>query len=229
MITITKDFDYYINLPLRTMGGSNMITAMDLDDDMRLGLYYLMQVYNLGFHHYVRADWEWISLSQGEDGKYLSGNEIIALPMDEEIFNKLKLDFERGIYPEGYKGNKNINKPPVEPEFAYTGKFGWLSPSGEFTVSDWGEHEGSAFDIIEEKGFEDDYDKWDGPYGDSDLRLARDYLCYEKGYVLIHNPSLSGGYEVTDIKPLTKKQKEFLYDYFMAVGLALRASHYIEE
>lgn len=226
MITITRDFDYYLELPLRTMRGSNMITMMDVDDSMRLGLYYLMEVYHLGFHHCVRADWEWIMLSQGEDGEYLSGDQIRELEMDMEVYNKLKNDFNRGIIPEGYKRQASNDQELEKTEFKFTGMFGWLSPTGEFIPSNWGEHEGSAFEIICEKGFEDEYDAWEGF---DELRLARDFLSYVKGYVLIHNPSNDGGYVVTDNKPLTKKQKEFLYDYFIALGNIMRASHYMED
>lgn len=122
--------------------------------------------------------------------------------------------------------NELLKAATKHEEFQYKGKFGWLSPTGEFVVSDWGEHEGSAFDILCEKGFEDEYDEWDGH---EELRLARDFLCEVKGWVLIHNPGMDGGYIVTNIKPMTKKQKEFLYDYFMAVGNGMRASMYIED
>lgn len=222
-----KEFLHYLTLPLNKMGGSNMLTMFDLDNDMRLGLYYLMEIYHLGFHHVTRGDWEWISLSQGENGEYLSGDQIKELEPDAEKYNKHKSDFENGILPEGYvkANNPQPEKPKVE-KFKYKGKFGWLSPTGEFIVSDWGEHEGSAYLLICTRGFEDEYDEWDGHDG---LRLARDYLCEVKGWVLIHNPSLSGGYIVTNIKPITKKQKEFLYDYFIALGNVTRASMYIED
>lgn len=222
-----KEFLYYLTLPLNKMGGSNMLTLFDLDNDMRLGLYYLMEIYHLGFHHITHGSWEWISLSQGEDGEYLSGDQIKELEPDVEKFNKHKSDFEKGILPEGYvKANNPEPEKPKHEEFQYKGKFGWLSPTGEFVVSDWGEHEGSAFDILCEKGFEDEYDEWDGH---SELRLARDFLCEVKGWVLIHNPGMDGGYIVTNINPMTKKQKEFLYDYFMAIGNGMRASMYIED
>ena len=107
-----KEFLYYLTLPLNKMGGSNMLTMFDLDNDMRLGLYYLMEIYHLGFHHITRGSWEWISLSQGEDGKYLSGDQIKELEPDVEKFNKHKSDFEKGILPEGYV---KANNPHVHP------------------------------------------------------------------------------------------------------------------
>ena len=222
-----KEFLWYLTLPLNKMGGSNVLTMFDLDNDMRLGLYYVMEIYGLGFHHITRGSWEWIALSKGEDGNHLSGNEILELEPDLEKYNKHKSDFEKGILPDGYvKANNPEPEKPKAEEFKYKGKFGWLSPTGEFIVSDWGEHEGSAYDIICEKRLENEYDEWDGH---NVLRLARDFLSEVKGWVLIHNPSMDGGYIVTHIKPLTKKQKEFLFDYFTAIGNSMRASMYIDE
>jgi hypothetical protein len=225
-----KEFLWYLTLPLNRMGSSNMLTTFDLDNDMILGLYYLMEIYHLRFYHIIYGSWEWISLSQGEDGEYLSGDQIKELEPDVEKFNKHKSNFEKGILPEGYvKANNLEPKKPEQEEFQYKGKFGWLSPTGEFVVSDWGEHEGSAYDIICEKGFEEEYDKWSDSDDSGRLELARDYLCEVKGWVLIHNPSMDGGYIVTNLKPMTKKQKEFLYSYFMEIGNGVRASMYIED
>ena len=58
-------------------------------------------------------------------------------------------------------------------------------------------------------------------------RLMRDFLVYEKGYCLIHDPA-GTGYIVTYKKPFTKKQREFLYDYFIAAGDKTRAREYLE-
>ena len=57
--------------------------------------------------------------------------------------------------------------------------------------------------------------------------LYRDFLIYEKGYVLIHNPSLIGNYKVTYAKDLTKKQKDFLYGYFVDMGDIFKAEIYL--
>lgn len=221
-----KEFLYYLTLPLNKMGGSNILTMFDLDSDMRLGLYYVMEVYGLGFHHITRGSWEWIALSKGEDGKHLSGNEILELEPDLEKYNKHKSDFEKGILPEGYVKGSNPEPEKPEKEFQYTGKFGWLSPTGDFIVSEWGRHEADAEKIIKAKGFIEEYEEWlmSQPIGE-----AREYLSEVKGYTLIHNPSMDGGYIVTNIKPLTKKQKEFLYDYFTAIGNGMRASMYMDD
>ena len=214
-----KGFDYYLALPIIKMGSSNMLVPFgSLDDEMKLGIYYLCKIYHIGFHRCVRADWEWFMFSQGEDGDYLSGDQIKKMNMDLQEYNKCKTDFQNGIFPNGYKGTEHRN------EFEYAGKFGWLSPDGTFVISGWGTHESTAYNIVCEKGWEDDF-----VVKKSDLGIAGDYLCEERGYALIHNPCNDGGYIVTNIKPLTKKQKEFLYDYFVALGNRIRAEHYIEE
>ena len=56
-----------------------------------------------------------------------------------------------------------------------------------------------------------------------------DFLSSEKGYCLIHNPFGDGGYIVTNTKPLTKKQREFLYAYFMDKGDRFKAEQFLEE
>lgn len=49
------------------------------------------------------------------------------------------------------------------------------------------------------------------------------------GYCLIHNPTGCGGYIVTNMKSLTKRQKEFLYGYFMDMGDRFKAEQFIKE
>lgn len=222
---IGENFNRFISRPLNKMGRSNILPIMDVDNEMRLALYYLLEIYGLGCHHCTHGNWEWISLSKGDKSKCLSGNDIFDLTPDVEKYNKHKTDFENGIYPPAFIAMLQQNDNTKDKEFEYKGKFGWLSPMGKFLESEWGTHEGAALEIIEKNGWEADYNNWDGYAVD----FARDYLCSVKGYVLIHNPSMDGGYIVTNMKPLTKKQKEFLYDYFMAVGNCARANHYIED
>ena len=57
---------------------------------------------------------------------------------------------------------------------------------------------------------------------------AREFLSGVKGYALIHNPAGFGGYLVSHEKPLTKAQREFLYDYFIKIGDRFKAECYLE-
>ena len=109
-------------------------------------------------------------------------------------------------------------------------EFGWLSPEGTFTESPFGTHEESAEMICERKGFVDEYWKWVKENGDNEIgHLMRDFLSEVKGYCLIHNPTGCGGYIVTNMKSLTKRQKEFLYGYFMDMGDRFKAEQFIKE
>ena len=58
--------------------------------------------------------------------------------------------------------------------------------------------------------------------------LMRDFLSEVKGYCLIHNPSGYTGYIVTNMKNLTKQQKEFLYGYFMDMGDRFKAEQFVD-
>lgn len=222
---IDADFNRFITRPLNKMGRSNILPAMDVDNEMRLAIYYLMEIYDLGFSHCVHGSWEWLMLSKREKGKGLSGEDVFELTPNVEKYNKHKRDFENGVYPPAFVAMLQQNGNTKDKEFAHKGEFGWLSPLGKFHESEYGTHEGAAFEIIQKNGWADDYGNWDNDI----LNLAGDYLCAVKGYVLIHNPSMDGGYIVTNMKPLTKRQKEFLYDYFMAVGNGARANHYVED
>lgn len=90
--------------------------------------------------------------------------------------------------------------------------------------------EESAEMICERKGFVDEYWKWVKENGDNEIgHLMRDFLSEVKGYCLIHNPTGCGGYIVTNMKSLTKRQKEFLYGYFMDMGDRFKAEQFIKE
>ena len=82
-----------------------------------------------------------------------------------------------------------------------------------------GEHENLAHRIIEEKNWENEWDI----HG-----TGVDFLVYKKHYVLIHAPN-GVDINVTYNGNLTKKQKEFLYDYFMNRNMPLRANLYYNE
>lgn len=87
-----------------------------------------------------------------------------------------------------------------------------------------------CYDQLMAKGFVDEYWKWVKENGDNEIgHLMRDFLSEVKGYCLIHNPTGCGGYIVTNMKSLTKRQKEFLYGYFMDMGDRFKAEQFIKE
>lgn len=136
--------------------------------------------------------------------------------MNHEEFDKLFCDLQNGILP-----GVTHEKPKKDSQ-----PFGWLSPAGKFTEGDFAEHEEVAERIIEKSGFGEEYENWLMDNGEG--VTCRDFLANVKGYCLIHNPSGYGGYIVSNSKPLTKKQKEFLYGYFIDIGDKFKADQYID-
>lgn len=215
---MTKTFTWYIQNALSKLSHSNFITTMELDYDTRLGLYYIMKIFNLSFSCCTRGSWEFVMLVKDKDSSSegLNADNILALPADMKIYNELKAEFESGNLPSGAHKPKKSSQP-----------FGWLSPTGKFFISEWGTHCTSAENIIKNNNMEKEYEEWE--LADKRNFVPNDFLCNVKGYVLIHNPSNDGGYVVTQSKPLTKKQREFLYDYFADMGNIGRASMYMSD
>lgn len=104
--------------------------------------------------------------------------------------------------------------------------FGWLSPTAEFTEGDFGDHEEKAHEIIKKKGFHDEYKEW---RKENSGLLGRDFLVKVKGYVLLHNPMLGGlGETIASYeKQPTKKQCEFLFDYYSRENDMAQANRFI--
>jgi hypothetical protein len=91
--------------------------------------------------------------------------------------------------------------------------FGWLRPDGKFFEVEWGKHESWAIEYVEKH------------YPNRNICYAGDFLK-EHNWLLFHNPS--GGNYVNiftdDIQSATKRQKEFLYDYFLERGRNIEAN-----
>lgn len=217
-----KNIVYYFHLVWEALADKNFIDMVEIirNPEIKIGLFYVMECFNLGF-----AEMEWgtcrmVMLKDGKDGKPLNYEEITSREIDTDKLRKHMENLNNGILP-------GTDKKPKEVEEK---EFGWLSPTGEFTESPFGEHEESAEEICEKKGFETEYRAWRKEnLGTGVMRLYRDFLAQVKGYCLIHNPSGTGGYIVTNIKELTKKQREFLFDYFMDMGDRFKAEQFWEE
>lgn len=216
-----KGFCYYTDLVLDALDNTNMILPQHLTHDMRIGLYYVMRIFHLGFSevNFGPVLGRAFMLKRETDKVGLKASEIVQLPLDHDVLLELMTDFTKGILP-----GPDMEEEKQEPPKKESQPFGWLSPTGEFTEGDWGEHEQVAFDIIQKKGLQDDWDK-----NHRNHYSARDFLSGAKGYALIHNPTGFGGYIVSHEKPLTKKQRDFLYGYFADMGDSLMANKYMEE
>lgn len=218
-----KGFLYYFCIVWDALRHSNFIDMIDIanNPDLRIGLYYVMDCYNLGY-----SEMEWgtsriIMLRAEKGGKALNYSDIIMREPDLEKLKKNIDDFNAGIMP---NQKHEIKLPKTNSQ-----EFGWLSPTGLFTESPFGQHEQSASEICINMGFVPEYEAWKKENCDTGFSLKRDFLSKEKGYCLIHNPTGSGGYIVTHLKPLTKKQKEFLYAYFMDMGDRFKAEQFLDD
>lgn len=176
------------------------------------------QSFEKGFAYYFHIVWNALGNKNFIDA-------IVKREIDMEKFRKHLADFNAGIMPGQGEDQSKQRESKVQHK-----EFGWLSPEGTFTESPFGTHEESAEMICERKGFVDEYWKWVKENGDNEIRhLMRDFLSEVKGYCLIHNPTGCGGYIVTNMKSLTKRQKEFLYGYFMDMGDRFKAEQFIKE
>lgn len=219
-----KEFLAYFHLVWNALGNSNFIDISFLDKKLKIGLYYVMKCFHL---HFTESEWgmcRFICLhDENSNNKFeaLNKNEILAREIDLCELNKLYSDFMQGVTPD-----QTHNADIEEKEPCGCREFGWLSPTGEFTESPFGTHEESAEDICNAKNFTDEYFEW-VKQTERSIHLRRDFLVEVKGYCLIHNPSGFGNYIVSCIKPLTKKQKDFLYGYFMDMGDKFKAEQFI--
>lgn len=210
-------FDYVVDYAFSKIEKSPMIPMPELNNTCKLGLYYIMSIYNVQFRVCSRANWEWVELCQGEQGKPLMASMIKKLPKSENTEKLLREQFLRGELPNGYNERPKKDSQP----------YGWLSPTGVFIESPWGTHCESAEIIIKSNNFTKEFDIWTSAHIER-ICSERDFLSEVKGYVLIHNPANDGGYIVSHLKPLTKKQREFLYQYFKDLGDTLKAEKYLK-
>ena len=225
-----KNFVSVFSAPTRIMGKSNMLTQMDIDDEMRLGIYYIMDVFGLVMSVNSYGSWEWISFHKKEGDPALTGDQIVDLPYNAEKLAFHKNNHDHGIFPEKFRkmteNRKDENKEECR-DFEYARQYGWLAPDGKFYTSDWGTHEEKAEELLKQiYGLSPD----DYLFVDKEYHLARDYLCLEKGWVLIDAPN---GMDICVTEPtgksITKKQREFLYVYFSEIGNFAKAYYYMGE
>lgn len=141
------------------------------------------------------------------------------------------------MYIEESNGNLRSKEPEMNPMLRSfldrakedrnersTTDYGWLEPSGKFHEVEWGKHEKYAFEWITKNLPEAEWTVKD--FLDSGDELMK------RGWVLLHNPSLSLGtaFPTKDkTKRYTKAQKEFLYEYYMERNEKERAAEIWKE
>ena len=191
----------------RVMKNSNMVLPLDMalydlkpDDLSTFCDEYGLELYEQRWGHDT-----WYAF--GQDGKICLRNDLVEIGIFPPI--------EESLTEVNFEGTDKYKEEKVDASLGW----GWLSPHGEFTESDLGDHERSAVEIIEENNWQDEFEYWDPDY----LALGRDFLIQVKGYALLHNPSGLPYTIVSHEKPFTKEQKDFLFDYFIAEGDGHRA------
>ncbi len=104
--------------------------------------------------------------------------------------------------------------------------YGWLEPSGVFHPVKWGEHEEWACKQVKLKGW---FKEWT-IHGNGSIYSFGDFLVYRKGWVLLHNPAQGLARPTTsDTRPMTKAQREFLFDYYTNRDHPELAKKYLED
>lgn len=186
--------------------GFNRITKEDME----------MVCNHFGIDYYVGSHGSWAWVQFKKDDVMLSSDDLREIGLIEtKIVSKKEIVKKQEI-----DEKKEVTKEEVLP-------FGWVSPSGEFLEGDFGEHEEKAIEIIKSKGFKEEFNTWKK---DENRLLARDFLVEIKGYILLHNPYVGGmGRTITTYeKQPTKKQCEFLYDYFSRENDKEQADFFIQ-
>ena len=172
------------------------------------------EYYNVRLHESGWGTWRWIGVHD------LQGNNLSL----DEIHEKLGINTNEGKTTSAPSEEEEKLPAAENAKMQKYDNFGYVAPDGSFIPSDYGTHEESAIKIVKEMG-------WMKERRNSVYDLCRDFLVYVKGYALIHNPSMDGGYIVThnSAKDLTKAQRETLYDYFTENGDSFLANQYIQE
>lgn len=98
--------------------------------------------------------------------------------------------------------------------------YGWLAPDGTFYPVEFARHQSWAWRKLMEL---DAVEKYDPNMGNAGDKLV------EMGWALLHNPGMGTAFVTSsETKPLTKRQKEFLFDYYTQRNKHQKAKEYLE-
>lgn len=209
--TYEAGFTYYFYYCCEHMQ-TNFLTYPEVNahPEFKYSIYYMMKCLPIGFYNDdIRGI---LIICDNKTKKPLNAEallELIGTELDEEALRDCISDFLKNGLPKYSKKEDNSNEI-IEKEY------GWLSPDGRFYPSEWGTHEQAAQGLCKSL------------INDTIQPPCRDELI-RRGWALIHNPSLVGSCLVTNQKPLTKKQRDFLYGYFKDMGMTSRAELYQRE
>lgn len=98
--------------------------------------------------------------------------------------------------------------------------YGWLAPDGTLYPVEFASHQSWAWKKLKELGAIGKHELNTGSYGDK---------LVEMGWALLHNPGMGTAFVTSsDAKPLTKKQKDFLFDYYTKRNKHRKAEEYLD-
>ena len=112
--------------------------------------------------------------------------------------------------------------PDRRPPEGETAPYGFISPDGEFHPVKWADHERFAGDYIRA------HDGWENVLK-NDMHTGTDYLVLVKGWLLLHNPRQGVPFLTSGDRPMTKAQREALFDYYTKYGMKKEASALYQE
>lgn len=212
---------YYISEFISIFRESTIVPSQSLTGDVCIGGYYVIKIFDVFMKQYERADWTWFQFYHKDNpGKALTGLEILDLEINEDELIRLNNLLNDGFLPpfEDEKDKLLEEQKRKEEEFkqvsseinltkAQKDNFGFVTPTGDYIMGDFGEHTKVAYDIVKENK------KWYEKFKVSDCEDAEDFLIEKENYILIHNPFGSGKVKIEHSKEknITKKQAEFLY------------------
>ena len=138
-MSFEKNIIYYIHLVWDELDKTNMIFPFKLTPDLRIGLFYVMELYGLKFKSNTWGNDSFITLHKDgvKDGTALGYKDMISIDMDMEKLKYHMEKFNQGILPPYDEDKKELKEMKSEPKVE-SQPYGWLSPTGEFTESDWG-------------------------------------------------------------------------------------------
>lgn len=213
--------NHYLYYFIEAMYG-NFIYINNMEDDMHYCIHYLLRC--LPIIYTVDTNKNTLAFRDIEDRSIvLSSNDLYKM-IKSDRFNQKEFEICKQEF--NSHGLPVINRS-YKTKMGYERELGWLSPTGVFIESPWGTHDKTAESIVNNK-FKTEFEDWEKTdTNKGTFHNYRDFLQSVKGYVLIHCP-FGTGYIVTNMKPLTKSQKEYLYEYFVSIGLNGQASSYLE-
>ena len=86
-----KGFAYYFHIVWDALGDKNFIDMIEVqrNPDLRIGMYYVMECYELGFSEMEWGTCRMLMLKNGENGEPLNYEGITARELNMEKFRKL--------------------------------------------------------------------------------------------------------------------------------------------